>query len=66
MGSVSARSQRLDTERQARQAQIAEQVKDGQLTIRKLSTADLDLLERARGRRRVAVILPVEDTPSAA
>jgi hypothetical protein len=57
---------RRDAERQARLDLIAVQTKSGELTVRKLSAADVDEFERARGRRRVAVILPADDSPAAA
>jgi hypothetical protein len=65
VGEVPAYRGRRDAERQARLDLIAEQTKSGTLTVRKLSGADVDELERARGRR-LAVIVPVDDSPAAA
>jgi hypothetical protein len=57
---------RRDAERQARLDQIERQTTSGELTVRKLSAVDLDELERARARRHVAVLLPLDDPPAAA
>jgi hypothetical protein len=56
MGDTPSYRVRRDAERQARLDEIAQQLKAGALVIRKLSTDDLQRLDRARERRLGATV----------
>jgi hypothetical protein len=54
-------------EKRRKQVELIErQTKAGTLTIRQATVEEIERLDRARDRRLVAVILPVDDTPAAA